>query len=109
MVNTEASEVERHTAEAVRAQVMLERARALVEEYQLVRDGAIRAAAAAGADRSALAREVGITRRLIYVAIDAPRDDDEARAEWFEAKAEAAEDAWAASGFEGTPDDYWLL
>ena len=103
------TDAERFTNDAVYAQLMLERARAVVEHYQDARDASIRAAAAAGAERSGLARAVGISRRMVYVAIDVPSDDDDARREWFLQKAEDAYIDWEAAGRQGTPDDYWAL
>lgn len=103
------TEVEKYTDEAIYAQLMLERARTVVEHYQDARDAAIRAAAAAGADRTALARNVGISRRMVYVAIDVPDGDDEARREWFLQKHEDAYADWDAAGRVGSPDDYWRL
>jgi hypothetical protein len=103
------SDAERLTQDAVYAQTMLERARAVVEHYQDARDASIRAAAAAGAERTAIARAVGISRRMVYVAIDVPSDDDDERREWFLRKAEDAFIDWDAAGRVGHPDDYWAL
>lgn len=103
------SEVDAAINDAVLAQVMLERAREVVQAYQDARDASIRAAARLGADRTALAASVGIARRSVYVAIDAPRDDDDARVEWFIGKAIEAEAVWEANGGEGSIDDYWPL
>jgi hypothetical protein len=103
------TEVDRHISDAVYAQLMLERARAVVEQYQAARDASIRAAAALGADRTRIGREVGLSRRLVYVAIEARGDQDSQLMEWFDQKANAAYAEWHAAGEKGSLDDYWDL
>jgi hypothetical protein len=79
----------------------------MARQLEAVRDAAIRRAAAEGASRADLARQVGISRARLYVVLDEPAEDDFETFTWLQDAEQEAYERWDANDQKGSPDDYW--